>query len=406
MNIMRRVPVLAQLAVLWAAHSLPTGAWAQSPAAPVVIGESVSIPSSVLKEPRSLLIAKPAGYESGTERYPVLYLLDGEEHFSYTSGMVSFLAGNDRIPKMLVVGISSEDFAHRTRDLTPPSTAELDNRFSPGNGGADAFLDFVAGELIPYVEKNYRTRPYRLLVGHSYGGLFAIHALISKPKLFHAYIAADPSLGWNNEAVVGQLAAFFSRTKELHADLYVTASNAMGKYPADVRRLTVALDEKTPAGFRWSVEWMNDETHGSIPLLSTYQGLEKIFDHWHLTDPLALFDKGGIEAVHRHFREGGRRLGFDRTTSPFTVSLIVSGLIKSGRLDEASKVLLHDPKAYPPPWNQLDALARAYAREGNVEQTIRHYALSLKENPRNEWARQKLTELGVNVESVPQDRRP
>ena len=124
---------------------------------------------------RTLLIAKPAGYGNGTDRYPVLYLLDGETHFRYTAAIVDFLAANDRIPQMLVVGIVSGDSRKRTHDLTPPSTAESDNRFSPGNGGADAFLSFLAGELIPYVDQTYRTRPYRLLAGHSLGGLFGVY---------------------------------------------------------------------------------------------------------------------------------------------------------------------------------------------------------------------------------------
>jgi len=143
----------------------------------------------------------------------------------------------------------------------------------------------------------------------------------------------------------------------------------------------------------------------SIPLRSTHQGLDTIFDGWHLTDPLELFDKGGIEAIHRHFREGGRRCGYDRTTSPFTVSLIVAGLINTGRLEEASNLLLHNPKAYPPPWNQLDALARAYGDRGNVEQAIHYYSLSLQENPQNESAKRKLAEMGVTAEDTSQKQR-
>lgn len=385
-------------AVVCASSFVPIGALAQSQTTPVVIGEVVSFQSKILNESRSLLISKPAGYDSGTERYPVLYLLDGEALFHYTSGMVAFLAENDRIPKMLVVGISAGGFARRTRDLTPPSTAEIDNRFLPGNGGADAFLSSVADELITYVEKQYRTRPYRLLVGHSFGGLFAIHTLISRPKLFQAYIASDPTLSWNNQAILAQTEEFLSHTKELQADFFMSASNADGKYPVDVKAFVAALSH-APAEFRWSFEWMKAETHGSIPLISTYQGLEKIFDGWHLTDPLALFNKGGLEAIHRHYQEGGRRAGYERTTPPFTVSLIVSGLMKAGRLEEASGVLLHDPKTYPPPWNQLDALARAYESTGNVEQAVRFFTLSLKANPKNDWARRKLTEMGANVES-------
>jgi tetratricopeptide (TPR) repeat protein len=143
---------------------------------------------------------------------------------------------------------------------------------------------------------------------------------------------------------------------------------------------------------------MKKEDHLSIPLPSIYRGLETIFEEWRLPDALGLYDKGGIEAIHRRFREAGERFGYpERTTPPFTVSLVVSDLMKAGRLEDASKVLLHDPAAYPPPWNQLDALARAYESRGNTEQAVRYYLLSLKENPRNEFARKKLTGMGVKI---------
>jgi predicted alpha/beta superfamily hydrolase len=389
-----------------AAQLLAVGAGAQSPPSPVVIGEIAHIRSSVLKEERTLLVSKPAGYESGADRYPVLYVLDGETLFRPSSAIAEFMAANDRIPEMLVVAIESGAFEQRTRDLTPPSSAEIDNRFSPGNGGADAFLSFLATELIPFVDRTWRTRPYRILAGHSFGGLFAIHALTVKPQFFNAYIAMDPTLSWNNGAVVAQAESFFSATKELQADLYFTAANAAGNEPGAIQKLAAILKTKAPAGFRWTFAWMKQEDHMSIPLRSIHEGLDTIFDGWHLTDPLELFDQGGMEAVHRHFREGGRRCGYDRTTSPFTVSLIAAGLIRTGRLEEASRVLLHDPKAYPPPWNQLDALARAYGDRGNTGQAIRYYQLSLEENPQNEWARRKLAEMGVKVEDPSHKPRP
>jgi hypothetical protein len=73
-----------------------------------------------------------AGYDNGAERYPVLYLLDAETHFHYASAIEAYLSGIDSsMPKMLVVGIASGDQARRIRDLTPPSIAEMGNRFSP-----------------------------------------------------------------------------------------------------------------------------------------------------------------------------------------------------------------------------------------------------------------------------------
>jgi pimeloyl-ACP methyl ester carboxylesterase len=297
---------------------------------------------------------------------------------------------------MIVVAIDSGDVAHRTHDLTPPSQAETDNRFSPGNGGADTFLAFIADELVQYVDRNYRTRPYRIIVGHSFGGLFAVHALIRKPALFNAYVVIDPTVSWNNGAEIDRAERFFSEAKDLQADVFITAANYFGVVTPGVRRFVAVLDGNRPRGFRWNFKWYDDETHMSVPLRSIYSGLDAIFDGWHLTNPLELFGAGGVEGIHRHFREGASRYGYERATPPFTISLLVAALDKTGRLEEAASVLLHDPKAYPPPWNQLDRLARSYAERGNVEQAIRFYRLSLDKNPNNGWAKQKLREMGAN----------
>ena len=371
---------------------------AQAQMKPVVIGEAIQLKSSALKESRTLWVAKPGGYDGGAERYPVLYLLDGEEYFRFTAAIVDFLGATDRIPKMLVVGIASGDARRRTRDLTPASNSATDNRFSPGGGGADRFLGFLGEELIPYVDRTYRTRPYRLLAGHSFGGLFRLYALVTKPDLFNGYILADPSIYWNDQAVVAQAESVFSRMGALQADFYLAATELSDKVPSEAKRLNAALTRSAPAGFFWKFDWMQQENHMSIPLPAIYRGLEAIFEEWRLTDVLQLFDQGGIEAIHRRYREAGKRFGYpERTTPPFTVSLVVAALMGAGRLEEASKVLLHDPAAYPPPWNQLDALARAYEKKGDSEGATRYYLLSLKENPRNEFAIKRLTEMGVEI---------
>ena len=375
---------------------------AQAGGEPIVVGKKFEIHSKVLNETRPLLIATPEGYDQGTDRYPVLYLLDGDENFVQTVGIVQSLIESDRIPPMLVVGIANTE---RVRDLTPPTQVETENRFLPKNGGADTFLRFISGELIPYVDTHYRTRPYKVLVGHSLGGLFAVYTLASNPTLFNAYMAIDPTLSWNDDATVTKLAVVFKATRELSSDLYITATDEGGSALSADYKLSGILNQRTPREFRWTFKQMPGETHTSIPHQSIYSGLDTIFDGWHLANPLKLYDEGDLAAIHRHFSEGGRRYGYDRKTPAFTVSLIVAALMAQDRLEEAATVLQHDPKTYPAPWNQLDALARAYAQRGDQKHAMQYYELSLKVNPNNEWARKKLKEAGVDVDSrFPQQR--
>src|SRR5579884_4180213 len=367
---------------------------AQTNGEPVVIGKKIQIHSTIFNQDRILLIATPAGYDEGTERYPVLYVLDGESNFVQAADIAGFLAESDRIPPMLVVGIVN---VNRSHDLTPRTEDELEIRFHPNTGGADIFLQSLKTELMPYINQHYRTRSYKMLVGHSLGGLFAMYALASDPQLFNAYIAIDPTLGWNHKSVMSMLQMNLKKLKDVSSDLYVTVTE-----PSSVTyRLCATLKDNSPKEFRWTFKAMPEETHNSIVHQSIYSGLDTIFDGWHLGNPLKLYDECGMAAIQQHFAQGGKRYGYDREASPFTISLIVAGLLEKGRLEDAGTVLLQDQKRYPPPWNQLEALARAYAQQGNSPEAIRFYKLSLQQNPKNDWVRKKLAELGVDLKQAP-----
>ena len=328
----------------------PAACHAEPRGEPVVIGERLEIESKVMNERRPLRIAKPPGYDEGEERYPVVYLLDGgPSNFRHTTGIVSFLEFVNRAPGMLLVAITNTD---RTRDLTPPTQSENDLRWFSVTGGADRFLRFISDELMPWVNQNYRTRPYKILIGHSLGGLFALHALTTRPELFNAYVVIDPSLNWNDQALVEQAEAFFKNTSELKADLYMTMTSGGEAAHGGTRKLAGILEQRAPREFRWTLRHMPEETHRSVHHRSVYLALDKIFGGWHLTNPFDLYDKGGLAALHKHFEEGGKRYGYDRKTSPSMVSMVVTGLIREGRLEEAGSVLLHDRDNYPPQWQQ------------------------------------------------------
>ena len=396
---MKKSPIYlgARMALCASALALGVGgAFAQDTDDAIVIGQKRQIESKVLKETRALWISTPSGYDAGEESYPVLYVLDGPDHFHHTSGTVGFLARNGRIPEMLVVAIPNTD---RTRDLTPLSPIEEDRERFPSHGGADDFLRFLSDELIPFIDESYRARPYRVLVGHSFGGLFAVHALTTRPEVFSAYIAISPSLGWADQMLVPQAEAFFEATPELQADLFMTVGNEGGALLGGVRKLSGILDETTPKGFRWGFNLMEEETHGSVPHRSTYQGLEATFRGWSLTNALATFDQGELEAIDRFYRDGGKRFGYERETPASTLFDLGFRLIEAERLEEAGTVLQRDPDT-PAPSTLLDRLAAAYAEKNDEENARDYYARSLKANPANENAKKKLTELGVDVATL------
>src|SRR5258705_8881635 len=122
--------------------------------------------STKLKEPRTIFVATPEGYQAGSSRYPVLVLLDAEDRaqFNLAIANVVFLADRGAIPKLIVVGIANGK--DRTHDMTPIATGARASNF-PTAGGIGTFADFIVVAVLPPVRSKYRTLPTTVLAGHS-----------------------------------------------------------------------------------------------------------------------------------------------------------------------------------------------------------------------------------------------
>jgi predicted alpha/beta superfamily hydrolase len=244
-----------------------------------------AIKSAVLGEERIILVRTPVGYEQNKVSYPVLYMTDGDAHMGHTASTIEWLTQNGRIPELIVVGITNTD---RTRDLTPvKSTAKNpagDLQF-PTSGGADNFLKFIETELIPEINKEYRVQPYRILAGHSLGGLFAIHAMISRPGLFNSFVAVSPSLQWENADELKHAEDFLKNQKEMKATLFMSIGNEPGAIGDCFDKFKDFLSKTDIKNFDWQAERMADEDHGSVVLRSHYFGLRKVYEDWRAPRP-------------------------------------------------------------------------------------------------------------------------
>ena len=152
--------------------------------------------------------------------FPVLYFLDGEAVFGTAAEAMRLQTrGPKGFEGAAVVAIGHGgagpfDPEARYRDFTTPADpAHLPRRSDgaplPGNGGAEAFLDFIAGELMPEIARRLPADPARAtLIGHSLGGFFALHAFLGRPGLFQNVVAGSPSVWWNRSELLAQGRAF------------------------------------------------------------------------------------------------------------------------------------------------------------------------------------------------------
>ncbi|MDG1571946.1 alpha/beta hydrolase-fold protein [Robiginitalea sp. M366] len=235
--------------------------------------------SSLLGEDRTGTISLPDSYgEAGdSQRYPVLILLDGAAHFQLTQQAVTALGAlqnNDpKIADPIIVAIDNVD---RERDFTVTKIQTL----RPNTmGGGRKFLGFIETELLPYLDATYRTRPYRILVGHSLGGLLAVNAYLDPDSVFDAYMALDPSIWWEPDQMADKVAAL--QPASCRKRIYLATANqgpqrhARNKLRHDalVALIRKICGEACPI----QLEYFPDENHRSVPRAAISKGLHFLF---------------------------------------------------------------------------------------------------------------------------------
>lgn len=351
----------------------------------IVIGETVSIHSKILDEDRKVMVYLPDNYENGNERYPVIYVMDGRDHFLHTAGAAHFLSRNNMAPNMIVVAIMN---TNRKRDMTTP---DREGQESKGGGGAENFASFIGNELIPYIEDNYRTERYNILIGHSFAGFFTVYALLNHADLFDAYIAISPSLWWNNEDIVDQMEQLIEDERSLEKFLYVTYCRENNiNIIASANRFVKLLEARSPRGLTWEFTYMPDDFHGSNPYRSIYDGLEQLFKGWRFDSTVKGADAGRMREQYSLLSE---KLGF--TCRPAERWLIIIGYetLRGGRIKEAIEYFEYYVEMYPESANSYDSLGEAYMEAGDKEKAIANYERSLELNPDNRNAEKVLKKL-------------
>jgi predicted alpha/beta superfamily hydrolase len=236
------------------------------------IGEKVWIHSDVLDESRELLIYLPQDYDHSDEKYPVLYLLDGEWHFIHTSGIVQFLARPrvERTPKMMVVAVVNTS---RGRDFSPSTWPG----YRTYTGGADDFIRFLKTELIPFIDKNYRTQAKKILVGHSLAGTFTLYTFLTQPDIFDGYIALSPCLFWHDRFMLKKSKEFMNRYDKLDKTLYIAHEYTGGIEASTMQEFVDLMQNKTPHNLRWKSILKDKDTHFTYVHKAIYDGLEFAF---------------------------------------------------------------------------------------------------------------------------------
>jgi len=343
------------------------------------LGTQYILKSKILQEQRPIIISLPLGYENSNANYPVLYLLDGLGNIKHEIGTVELLTDSGIIPPMIIVGIESLD---RSRDLTPSNAGQdvyggAGNSGIPQSGGAPKFLQFIESELIPFVESNFRVHPYRLLEGHSFGGLFSTYALMEKPDIFDAFIIQAPALWWNKEEMTEKAKGFFKSNSNMDKAIYFGIGGGDGwGMRQELKRYVQVIEENPRKNLRWKHEEVGDEDHDASRLLLNYHGLKYIFSDLIATEELlndysdVAFLKGERELMNKYGQHARRPVS--------NYVDIALKLLKEENNLGAIVVFKRAVEAYPKYIGLMTNLAKLYEKTKQENKAIDTYKLAIQ----------------------------
>ena len=232
--------------------------------------------SKVTARPYAVFVAVPDSYgKDAARRYPVLYTSDAHIGFPLVTYTYRLMRLTNEVPEMIIVGIAGKDLqawnGERFREMTPTTNASRQAELSKSlgmdvqPGEAAAFLRVFTEELIPDIERRFRTTPERLYAGHSLGALFGAYALFQSPTTFHKMILVSPALDWDEGVIFKQEGQFAATKRPLRAEVFLAVGGLESASTLEnAKRFVSVLGERKYNGLALHSITFENETHTSV----------------------------------------------------------------------------------------------------------------------------------------------
>lgn len=337
---------------------LSVSAFAQTPVTASVYHDVHKISSKVLNEERSIWVRVPLDYQRTDEKFPVVYMLDGHApQPSMMAGIIDQQVWGQQMPEMIIVSIQNTD---RTRDMTPTKTDRVNS------GGGEAFMKFIESEVIPLVEKNYRTQPFRIFAGHSLGGLTVVYSFVSRPDLFNAYIAASPVLHWDDDYVIKRAEELFKQKRDWNKTMFIGIGDEPA-YTKGFNSFEKLLKKEKPKDLDFEFREFKEENHASVVLRAYYWGLRKVFEGWQPPQ------SGSVADLENHYKKLSKRFGYEILIPEALLNIAGYQMLSANKFPEAIEIFKTSVKNHPTSANVYDSLGEAYEKNGQMKQAKENY---------------------------------
>lgn len=323
----------------------------------------LTIDSKFIGETRTLNISLPNKYQYSTKKYPLIIVLDDGLLFNTTNAIVNQLSNTSRIPESIVVSLSAGE-KHRNYFAPDLFNNHRNRKYNYGNH-QEEFVKFLELELLPLIEKNYRTTHFKTFIGFSPSSVIGLYTLLNKPNLFQAYIcfAAGNIIGdgYNKDKrLIEELENLYSQNEIKQSFLYVVSGSKDAESQpyinVNVKDFNDKLSRFNSRTIRTRAEIVQGEGHIDVILPGLITAFEFIFPkkEWYV-DYLDLIEKEGTakDNISSFYQKLSDEYGFeiypntDRLYSMSCLKNIGRRLIGENKTEEAIEIYKYWGELYP-----------------------------------------------------------
>lgn len=233
--------------------------------------------SSKLNQTREITIITPSQYGADKDkRYPLILLLDGEYLLDPFAGIMSYTSYWDDLPQAIIVAISQNEDDERSAD------SQTDENTGLPINKANQFFEFITMELMPYIEKNYRVSPFKVIAGHNITAAYINFFLYKNDPLFTAYISLSPEMPFDMENIVPER---LSSIKKPIFYYLAVGSGDIDKIRNKVSTLDTNIKSVENPKLRYFFDDFSGATHYSMVAYAIPNALYNIFSSYQPISP-------------------------------------------------------------------------------------------------------------------------
>ncbi|MBD3376127.1 tetratricopeptide repeat protein [candidate division KSB1 bacterium] len=331
-------------------------------------GQIKTIDSKILQKERTIFIYLPTDYDDTTRKYPVHYVTDAPATANLYFDIQRVHTFVNAMPSSIVVGLSSDN---REYHMHPDKGAKL-------------YMDFLRQEVVPFIDTNYRTHPFRTIAGHSLGGGFSIYTFLSNMDLFNACIAGSPY----PLEFLSDLASPQDLFKNMSDYRFFFSSIGTEKDVSEghFKQFQNILIKNAPQNLDYLFTIHKGEDHISNIALNFQNGLKSLYSDWTFVLPDTL-DKPIDRLLTAHYQKLSEKMGYPIEPDQWKVIFpLMDTLAKQGNFKSAIRLLTYGIDLYPQSDQAYAFLARAYMSTGKIDSAKSNIDKALSINPQNSYA--------------------